>query len=97
MMQKYFQNFIWSSVSRKFKLPKGMDIKLPSQLHLDTTKKERYKIAFSTPFEYSEWNMIPFGLKNVLSKFQHIMNDMFNDYLEFPGVYTDDVLIIQKI
>ena len=35
---------------------------------------------------------MPFGLKNVPSKFQRIMNDIFNPYFEFYIVYIDDVL-----
>ena len=40
--------------------------------------------------------MIPFGLKNALSEFQHIINDILNDYFEFSIVYIDDVLIYSK-
>ena len=34
-----------------------------------------------------------FGLKNVPSKFQNIMNDIFNQFSDFIIVYIDDVLI----
>ena len=36
---------------------------------------------------------MPFGLKNVHSEFQNIMNDIFNDYTKFFIVYIDDVFI----
>ena len=36
---------------------------------------------------------MPFGLKNALSEFQNIMNDIFNDYTRSSIVYIDDVLI----
>ena len=36
---------------------------------------------------------MPFGLKNVLSEFQNIMNDIFNDYTRNNIIYIDDVLI----
>ena len=36
---------------------------------------------------------MPFGLKNAPSKFQRIMNDIFNPYFEFCIIYIDDVLI----
>jgi hypothetical protein len=36
---------------------------------------------------------MPFGLKNAPSKFQRIMNDIFNAHLKFCIVYIDDVLI----
>ena len=36
---------------------------------------------------------MPFGLKNVLSEFQNIMNDIFNSFIHFTIVYIDDVLV----
>ena len=39
---------------------------------------------------------MPFGLKNAPSKFQNIMNNIFNPYLSFTLVYIDDVLIFSK-
>ena len=39
---------------------------------------------------------MPFGLKNVLSEFQNIINDIFNDYTRFSIVYIDDVLIFSN-
>ena len=34
-----------------------------------------------------------FGLKNVPSKFQNIMNDIFNPHFQFIVVYIDDILV----
>ena len=39
---------------------------------------------------------MPFGLKNALSEFQHIMNDIFTPYTEFAICYIDDVLIFSS-
>ena len=39
---------------------------------------------------------MPFGLKNGPSKFQNIMNDIFNNYTRFSIVYIDDVLIFSN-
>ena len=39
---------------------------------------------------------MPFGLKNVLSEFQNIMNDIFTPYTSFSIVYIDDVLIFSN-
>jgi hypothetical protein len=39
---------------------------------------------------------MPFGLKNALSEFQNIMNDIFNPFSHFTIVYIDDVLIFSK-
>ena len=36
---------------------------------------------------------MPFGLKNAPSKFQNIMNDIFNPHFQFIIVYIDDVLV----
>ena len=36
---------------------------------------------------------MPFGLKNAHSKFQNIMNEIFNQFSDFIIVYIDDVLI----
>ena len=33
-------------------------------------EEDRYKIAFTVPFGHSEWNIMPFGLKNASSEFQ---------------------------
>ena len=60
---------------------------------IQIAEKDGYKMAFTIPFGHYEWNVMPFGLKNAPSKFQHIMNDILNDYSEFSIVYIDDVLI----
>ena len=39
---------------------------------------------------------MPFGLKNALSEFQNIMNDIFTPFTDFSIVYIDDVLIFSK-
>ena len=39
---------------------------------------------------------MPFGLKNVYSEFQNIMNDIFNSYINFSLVYIDNVLIFSN-
>ena len=57
---------------------------------------DRYKTAFTVPFGHFEWNVMPFGLKNAPSEFQHIMNDIFNPYTEFAICYIDDVLIFSS-
>ena len=56
-------------------------------------ESDRYKTAFTIPFEQYEWNVMPFCLKNTPSEFQKIMNDIFNPYSKFVIVYIDDVLI----
>ena len=82
MMQKYFQNLIWN-------LAAGW------QIHID--EKYRYKIAFKVLLTHYDWNVTPFVLKNAHLEFQHVVNDVRNDYSEFSMVYIDDVLIYLKI
>ena len=48
------------------------------------------------PFGHYEWNVMPFGLKNAPSKFQNIMNEIFNPFSSFAIVYIDDVLIYSE-
>ena len=59
-------------------------------------EEDRYKTAFTTPFEHYEWNVMPFGLKNAPSEFQNMMNDILNPYSYFLIVYMDDVLVLSK-
>jgi len=39
---------------------------------------------------------MPFGLKNAPSKFQKVMDSIFNPYFHWIIVYIDDVLIFSK-
>jgi len=39
---------------------------------------------------------MPFGLKNAPSKFQRIMNDIFNPFSKITNLYIDDVLVFSK-
>ena len=39
---------------------------------------------------------MPFGLKNAPSKFQNIMNEIFNPFSSHAIVYIDDMLIFSK-
>ena len=56
-------------------------------------EEDKYKTAFTVPFGHYDWNVMPFGLKNTSSKFQNIMNDIFNNCTKFYIIYIDDVLI----
>lgn len=58
---------------------------------------DRYKTAFTTPFEHYKWNVMPFGLKNAPSEFQNIMNEIFNPFSNHAIMYIDGVLIFFKI
>ena len=60
---------------------------------IQISEEDKFKTAFTTPFGHYKWNVMPFGLKNALSEFQNIMNDIFNSFSHFTIVYIDDVLI----
>ena len=53
-------------------------------------EQNRYKTAFTVPFDHYEWNVMPFSLKNVPSDFQNIMNEIFNSHFQFIIVYIDE-------
>ena len=59
---------------------------------IQISESDKYKTAFATLGNY-EWNVMPFGLKNVPSEFQNIMNNIFNSFSHFTIVYIDDVLV----
>jgi hypothetical protein len=80
---------IWCYIFLKFDMKNGF-----GQIQID--EKDRYKTAFTVPFGHYEWNVMPFGLKNALSEFQNIMNDIFTPFTDFSIVYIDDILIFSK-
>ena len=59
-------------------------------------ESDRYKTTFTVPFGQYELNVMPFRLKNAPTKFQKIMNDIFNPYSKFVIVYIDDALIFSQ-
>ena len=63
---------------------------------IQINEKDIYKTAFTIPFGQYEWNVMPFDMKNAPSKFQRIMNDIFNPYSNYIIVYIDDVTNIDK-
>jgi len=63
---------------------------------IQIVKTDRCKTAFTVPFGHYEWNVMPFGLKNVPSQFQNVMSDIFTPYTAFIFVYIDDVLIFSN-
>jgi hypothetical protein len=52
---------------------------------------------FKTRYSHFEYVMMPFGLTNALVIFQHLMNNVFCEYLDnFMVCYIDDILIFSK-
>jgi hypothetical protein len=58
---------------------------------------DEWKTTFRTSYGHFEYTIMPFGLTNRPAIFQHLMNDIFREYMdEFVVVYLDDILIFSK-
>ena len=57
-------------------------------------KGDEWKTAFHTRYGTFEYLVMPFRLTNTLATFQHFMNNVFADMVDFfVVVYLDDILI----
>jgi hypothetical protein len=58
---------------------------------------DEWKMMFKTHYSHFKYLMMPFGLINAPNVFQHLMNDVFCEYLDdFVGCYIDDIFIFSK-
>jgi hypothetical protein len=58
---------------------------------------DEWKTMFQRRYGYFEYNVMPFGLINAPAIFQHLMNDIFREFLNDSVVcYLDDILIFSK-
>jgi hypothetical protein len=58
---------------------------------------DEWKTTFRTRYGHFEYTVMPFGLTNAPIIFQHLMNDIFQEYMdEFVVVYLGDILIFSK-
>ena len=55
---------------------------------------DEWKTAFRTRYGHFEYKVMRFGLTNAPIVFQHMMKDIFREYLDhFVVIYLDDILI----
>ncbi len=58
---------------------------------------DEWKMPFQTCYNHFEYVVMAFGLTNAPSVFQHMMNDVFHEYLDYFVVgYIDDIFIFSK-
>jgi hypothetical protein len=58
---------------------------------------DEWKTTFRTCYGHFEYMVMPFGLTNTPVVFQHLMNDIFREFMDkFVMVYLDDILIFSK-
>jgi hypothetical protein len=48
-------------------------------VHIQEVSK--WKITFQMPYDHFKYVVIPFGLTNARAIFQHLMNDVFCEYV----------------
>ncbi len=60
-------------------------------------ERDQWKTTFKARYGHFEYVLMPFGLINALVVFQHMMNDIFHEYLDdFVVHYINDILIFLK-
>ena len=55
--------------------------------------KDRHKTAFSSPFGFFQFRMMPFGLQGAPATFQRMMDSLIHGAHDFTAVYLDDLVI----
>lgn len=78
---------------RKAKIYTKLDLRGAYNL-VRVKEGDEWKTAFRTRYGHFECLVMPFGLTNAPAVFQHFMNDVFRDLLDYTVlIYLDDILI----
>jgi hypothetical protein len=60
-------------------------------------ESNEWNMMFKTYYDNFEYVVMPFGFINTLILFQHLMNNVFHEYLDNCVVpYIDDIFIFSK-
>ncbi len=58
---------------------------------------DEWKMVFQTQYGHFEYVMMPFSLTNAPTIFQHLMDDVFHEFLDdFVVCCIDDIFIFSK-
>ena len=69
----------------------------PGYHHIRVKAEDISKTAFGTRYGHYEYNVMPFGVTNVLGVFMEYMNRIFHPFLDrFVVVFIDDFLVYSK-
>jgi hypothetical protein len=91
-----------NKVTKKNRYPLPLILELLEQLGsaynlVQVKEGDEWKTTFRTRYGHFEYLVMPFGLTNTPIVFQHMMNDIFWEYLDhFVVIYLDDILIYSK-
>lgn len=90
LIPELFQRLQWAQVFSK------LDLRCAHNLFRIRVGDE-WRKAFRTRFGHFEYRVMPFGLCNAPTTFQHLVNYIFQIYLDlFIIVYLDDILIVSE-
>ncbi|MBW0495174.1 hypothetical protein O181_034889 [Austropuccinia psidii MF-1] len=89
-MSQLFNVFNGSSIFSKIYLHGAYNL-------LNIKEGDEHLIAFRTKYGIFEYLVMPFGLTNPPSSFQNLVNDIFQDLLDFYAVvYLDDIMVFSR-